>query len=94
MDMRNHGVIINGVYPTAAKCGITIDGDFLPFSWDDESVYFNISKPTTDELTLYKVYELNSKAPDDTRKVRACDASFPHIQCKNHTIIESHASLN
>ena len=32
----NHGVIINGVHPTANKFGITVDGDYLPFSWDKE----------------------------------------------------------
>lgn len=59
------------VHPTVDKCGITVDGDYLSFKWDDEYIYFNISKPTEEELALYKVYELNSKAPDGCRTVQA-----------------------
>jgi hypothetical protein len=70
MDIGNHGVKINGVHPNNNQCGITVEGDFLPFNWDDESIFFNISKPTEEELLLYKVYELNANTTPNARKIR------------------------
>ena len=70
MDMGYHGVTINGIHPSAPKCGITIDNDYLPFEFDHESIFFNISKPTEHELALYKVYELNSKQPPQIRRIK------------------------
>ena len=42
------------------KCGITVDQTFLPFDWDDDSVFYRISKPTEAELSIYTVFELNA----------------------------------
>ena len=65
MDMGNHGVTINGIHPNDDQCGITVKGDFLPFDWDDEKLFFRIEKPTADDLTnnRFQVYEINSPAP-------------------------------
>ena len=35
----------------------------LLFDWNDECVFFNISKPSTSDLDTYEVYELNSPLP-------------------------------
>ena len=61
--MGNHGVISSGVHPNAEKCGITVEGKYLPFDYNDDTVYFRISKPTEQELDQYKIVELNSSLP-------------------------------
>ena len=57
MDMGNQpNITINGIHPTDTKCGITVDGKFLEFDWDDESIFFTINKPTEEEMDLYETY--------------------------------------
>ena len=69
MDMGNlPNIEINGVHPSDDKCGITVDGQFLEFDWDDESVFFTINKPTEEEMELYHIYELNSPLPPAKRR--------------------------
>jgi hypothetical protein len=70
MDIGNHSIQINGIHPNDEKCGITVDGTFLPFDWDDETIFFRISKPTQAELDRYEVFELNSPAPPASTKIR------------------------
>ena len=62
-DISEHGVIVNGVHPSAPKCRITVDGTFLEFDWDDEAVFFSISKPTPHDLDTFDIHELNSSLP-------------------------------
>ena len=63
MDMGFHGIKIEGIHPNDPKCGITVDGKFLKFDWDDDTIFFSISKPTEEELDHYDIYELNSPLP-------------------------------
>ena len=83
-DICEHGVTVNGIHPSAPKCGITVNETFMEFDWNDECVFFNISKPSTTDLDTYEVYELNSplppsytsrRLPDPTRH----DLSLIHI---------------
>ena len=56
MDMGcQPNVTIEGVHPSDKKCGITVDGTFLELDWDDDAVFFSISKPTEEELGLYEI---------------------------------------
>ena len=70
MDLGNHGVTINGIHPSSKKCGITVDQTFLPFDWDDDSVFYRISKPTEAELSIYTVFELNANRLPSTNRIR------------------------
>ena len=63
MDIGNHGIKIEGVHPNDSKCGITVNGKFLQFDWDEDTIFFSISKPTEEELGHYDIYELNSPTP-------------------------------
>jgi len=44
-DISEFGVTVDGVHPTAPKCGITVEGTFMEFDHDHECVFFSISKP-------------------------------------------------
>ena len=63
MDIGNHGIKIEGVHPNDSKCGITVNGKFLQFDWDEDTIFFSISKPTEEELGQYDIIELNSPIP-------------------------------
>ncbi|VEU33665.1 unnamed protein product [Pseudo-nitzschia multistriata] len=61
MDMGDHGVAIHGMHPSGDRCGMTVrGGDYLPFDWDDEKLFFAIEKPSPSDLSRWPVYELNS----------------------------------
>ena len=62
-DMSEFGVRVEGIHPSAPKCGITVDGTFMEFDWDNESIVFSISRPTQHDLDMYDIYELNSPFP-------------------------------
>lgn len=74
MDLLKHSVEINGVTPPKYNrdgnkektCGITVNGEYLPFDYDDEKLYFNIEKPTLEEINneVYKLFKLNSRDPE------------------------------
>ena len=66
-DFSMYGGVVEGVHPTAPKCGITIQNTFMEFDWDNETVFFSISRPTQEELDTYDIYELNSPLPDPAR---------------------------
>ena len=68
MDMGDHGIYCDSIHPSQPRCGITVGKTFLPFEHDHECIYFDISKPTEDEMALYEVFELNSKEPPKVRR--------------------------
>jgi hypothetical protein len=46
-----HGILF-GLIPTSfgGKGGMKVDDDFIPFKYDKEKLYLNISKPTREDL--------------------------------------------
>ena len=42
------------------KGGMYIEQEFFPFEFDDEKLFFNIQKPTKEDLDTYEWFELNS----------------------------------
>ena len=72
MDLIKNHVTIDGVLPKqygGGKCGISIKDIHVPFDHDDEKLYIHIRKPTTEELELYSVIELNSSLPTSTAMI-------------------------
>jgi len=68
MDLGAHGVQIEGIHPHAnTRCGLTVNNKFMEFDWDNESIFFQISKPTEEELETYDIFELNSPLPNTDR---------------------------
>jgi hypothetical protein len=51
-------------------CGIHVENEFFSFQWDKEKVYFNIAKPTENDLTNLEWFELMSPHPDLADQVR------------------------
>jgi hypothetical protein len=51
-------------------CGIHVEKEFFSFQWDKEKVYFNIAKPTENDLTNLEWFELMSPHPDLADQVR------------------------
>ena len=64
-----HGIKID-IVPNKyeGKGGMTVDGDFIPFDFDDEKLFIKIQKPTQDEMDMYDWYELASPVPHVRRK--------------------------
>jgi hypothetical protein len=52
------------------SCGIHVEDQFFPFQWDKEKNYFNIAKPTDDDLLNLEWFELTSPHPDLADRVR------------------------
>eukprot|EP00980_Cylindrotheca_fusiformis_P010182 scaffold2267_cov92-Cylindrotheca_fusiformis.AAC.1 len=52
------------------SCGIHVENEFFPFQWDKEKVYFNVAKPTEDDLLSLEWFELTSPHPDLANRVR------------------------
>jgi len=44
------------------KCNMTIEQEDFPIKFDGEKIFFNIEKPTQEELDCYDCYELTSEA--------------------------------
>jgi len=62
-EMMKHGVKVDMVpLKYGGTGGIKIDDEHLPFSFDDEKLYWEISKPTCDDLDTLKWFELNPPA--------------------------------
>ena len=45
--------------------GLCVDEEYLPFWWDNENIYYNIKKPTEDDIEELETFELNSPTPND-----------------------------
>ena len=68
MDIAENGITVDGIVPehlqagVPQRCGITVDGTFLPFEYNDEKLLFTIHKPTDGNLndTLLSWLELTS----------------------------------
>ena len=69
-DISSYGVTVEGIHPNNDRCGLTVNGVFMEFDWDDESIFFSISKPTQAEMDTYEVYELNSPLPNHMGRKR------------------------
>jgi hypothetical protein len=51
--------------------GMNVEGQFFPFEYDDEKLYFKIEKPTIEDLDYYNCFELTSPL-DDTILDNVC----------------------
>jgi hypothetical protein len=51
-DMMKHGIKVDMMVPPkyGDTGGITVDGELLPYCFDNEKLYWNISKPTRDDM--------------------------------------------
>ena len=45
--------------------GLYVDEEYLPFWWDNENIYYNIEKPTEEDLEELEIFDLNSPTPND-----------------------------
>ena len=44
-------------------CGAIIDGELFPFQYDGEKLYYNIAKPTDEELARLPWFEISPRMP-------------------------------
>jgi hypothetical protein len=79
-EMMKHGVKVDMIPPKYGGTGsIMIDDELLPFLFDDEKLYWKISKPTQDDLDVLKWFELNQPALlGETRIRRRKQHDMPH----------------
>jgi hypothetical protein len=78
-EMMKHGVKVDMIPPKYGGTGsIMIDDELLPFLFDDEKLYWKISKPTQDDLDVLKWFELNQPALLGETRIR---------RCKQHDIV-------
>jgi len=58
-----HGIKFD-LTPTihGGKCNMTIEQEDFPIKFDGEKIFFNIEKPTQEEVNRYDCYELTSEA--------------------------------
>jgi hypothetical protein len=59
-----HGILFD-LTPTSfgGKGGMKVDDKFIPFKYDNEKLYLNISKPTSEDLDILEWFELSSPYP-------------------------------
>jgi hypothetical protein len=59
-----HGISFD-LTPTSfgGKGGMKVDNEFIPFKYDNEKLYLNISKPTSEDLDMLEWFELSSPYP-------------------------------
>lgn len=63
-QLMRHGCEVDSVPPQhGGRAGIRVEGEFFPFQYDGDTLYYNIEKPTTDDLQLLEQFELNSSTP-------------------------------
>ena len=64
-----HGIKIDMV-PTkyGGKGGMTVEGGFILFDFDDEKLFIKIQKPTQEDLDISEWYELTSPVTHIRRK--------------------------
>jgi hypothetical protein len=71
--MMKHGVKIDMIPPKYGGTGsILVDGKTLPFMFDDEKLYWEISMPTRDDMDTLKWFELNPPALLGETRIRCC----------------------
>jgi hypothetical protein len=59
-EMMKHGVTVDMVPPKyGGTGGIRIDDEHLPFQFDNEKLFWEISKPTQDDLDTLRWFEIN-----------------------------------
>ena len=63
-DLMRHGIKVD-LTPTSfgGEGGLQIEDQFLPFEFDQEKLFFKISKPTQDDLDSLEWFELTSPYP-------------------------------
>lgn len=70
-DMMRHGIVLDLNPPQhGGSCGMHHEEEFLPFQYDEEKLYFNISKPSKEDLEELECFELNSPYPSFTTTTR------------------------
>jgi hypothetical protein len=59
-DMMKHGIRVDLVPPKyGGTGGITVDGELQPYCFDNEKLYWNIPKPTRDDMDILRWIEIN-----------------------------------
>ena len=48
--------------------GLVIENEFLPFEFDGEKLFYNISKPSQEDIDTLRYFELTSLIPHDTSR--------------------------
>jgi hypothetical protein len=70
-DMMKHGIKVDMVPPRYGGAGgITVEGELLPYCFDDKKLYWHISKPTQDDMGTLKWIELNPPALIGAERIR------------------------
>jgi hypothetical protein len=70
-DMMKHGIKVDMVPPRyGGTGGITVEGELLPYCFDDEKLYWHISKPTQDNVDTLRWIELNPPALIGEERIR------------------------
>ena len=57
--------------------GLYVNGEYLPFWWDNENFYYNIEKSTEEDIEELKSFNLNLPIPNDMWETLS-----PHQTCK------------
>eukprot|EP00957_Ditylum_brightwellii_P028330 2139672-Ditylum_brightwellii.AAC.1 len=72
-EMMKHGIHVD-LMPQCfrGKDAIEVDEEHLPFEWDNEKLFWKISKQTKEELKSLETFELNSPLHDMSFKSRTC----------------------
>ena len=62
--LMRHGIQLD-MTPTkfGGEGGMRIEEQFFPFLFDDEKLYYNISRPTPEDLAVLEIFELTSPLP-------------------------------
>ncbi len=67
---------------TQGAQNLVVDGISLPLNFDGWKCYFNVSKPTTEELKILPRFVLTSELPYlPQRSVVACNVDAIHSMC-------------
>jgi hypothetical protein len=70
-DMMKHGIKVGMVPPKyGGTGGITVEGELLPCCFDNEKLYWHISKPTQDDMDTLRWIELNPPALLGEERIR------------------------
>jgi hypothetical protein len=70
-DMMKPGIKVDMVPPRyGGTGGITVEGELLPYCFDDEKLYWHISKPTQDDMDTLNWIELNPPALIGEERIR------------------------
>jgi hypothetical protein len=63
-DMMRHGIPMDMTPATLGGTGgMTVDDEFFPFEFDNEKLFWEISKPNKEELDTLEFFELTSPLP-------------------------------